>query len=116
MNDIQVIGFVDEEENLERDDRMTSLQIAEVTGKQHYNVMKAIRKMEPAWQKVNEVNFDLVDYIDKKGEQRPCYSLTKEECLYIATKFNDEARAAHQALEGVGGETSGKDLSPILSD
>ena len=24
---------------------------------------------------------------------RPCYSLTKTECLYIATKFNDEARA-----------------------
>ena len=24
---------------------------------------------------------------------RPCYSLNKTECLYIATKFNDEARA-----------------------
>ncbi len=24
---------------------------------------------------------------------RPCYSLTKTECLYVATKFNDEARA-----------------------
>lgn len=93
MNDIQVIDFVEEEETLERDDRMTSLQIAEVTGKQHKDVMRAIRKMEPAWQKVNERNFTLVDYIDKKGEQRPCYSLTKEECLYIATKFNDEARA-----------------------
>ena len=23
----------------------------------------------------------------------PCYVLTKTECLYIATKFNDEARA-----------------------
>ena len=23
----------------------------------------------------------------------PCYSVTKTECLYIATKFNDEARA-----------------------
>ena len=23
----------------------------------------------------------------------PCYLLTKTECLYIATKFNDEARA-----------------------
>gem|GEM_PF-3015294 len=23
----------------------------------------------------------------------PCYMLTKTECLYIATKFNDEARA-----------------------
>lgn len=74
-------------------DRMTSLQIAEITGKPHNDVMKAIRKMEPAWFKINEGNFSLVDYQDKKGETRPCYSLNKEECLYIATKFNDEARA-----------------------
>ena len=74
-------------------DRMTSLQIAEITGKPHNDVMKAIRKMEPAWSKINEGNFSLVDYQDKKGETRPCYSLNKEECLYIATKFNDEARA-----------------------
>lgn len=74
-------------------DRMTSLQIAEITGKAHADVMKAIRKMEPAWSKINEGNFSLVDYQDKKGETRPCYSLNKEECLYIATKFNDEARA-----------------------
>ncbi len=47
---------------------MTSLEIAQVTGKMHKDVMKAIRNMEPAWLKVNE-------------------------CLYIATKFNDEARA-----------------------
>ncbi len=75
------------------DERMTSLQIAEVTGKNHFDVMRAIRKMEPAWEKINESKFALVDYQDKKGETRPCYSLTKEECLYIATKFNDEARA-----------------------
>lgn len=74
-------------------DRMTSLQIAEITGKPHADVMKAIRKMEPAWSKINEGNFSLVEYKDKKGETRPCYSLNKEECLYIATKFNDEARA-----------------------
>ena len=72
---------------------MTSLEIAEVTSKQHCHVMAAIRKMEPAWQKVNQSNFRLVDYQDKKGELRPCYQLTKTECLYIATKFNDEARA-----------------------
>ena len=74
-------------------DRMTSLQIAEITGKPHADVMKAIRKMEPAWSKINEGNFSLVEYKDKKGETRPCFSLNKEECLYIATKFNDEARA-----------------------
>ena len=73
--------------------RMTSLEIAELTGKQHKHVMEAIRRMEPAWKKVNGSNFRLVDYKDAKGEARPCYSLTKTECLYIATKFNDEARA-----------------------
>ena len=72
---------------------MTSLEIAQVTGKMHKDVMKAIRNMEPAWLKVNGGKFSLVDYKDAKGELRPCYSLTKTECLYIATKFNDEARA-----------------------
>lgn len=72
---------------------MTSLQIAEITGKNHFDIMRAIRKMEPAWEKVNQSKFALVNYKDQKGELRPCYQLTKTECLYIATKFNDEARA-----------------------
>ncbi len=69
--------------------RMTSLEIAKVTGKQHNDVLKAIRKMEPAWAKVNQGIFSLVNYKDAKGEMRPCYSLTKTECLYVATKFNE---------------------------
>jgi len=73
--------------------RMTSLEIAEVTGKQHYHLMRDIRNMEAAWEKVNGTKFGLVEYKDSKGELRPCYSLSKMECLYIATKFNDEARA-----------------------
>ena len=76
-----------------KEQTMTSLEIAELTGKQHKDVMKAIRNMEPAWLKVNGRKFALVEYQDKKGELRPCYQLTKTECLYIATKFNDEARA-----------------------
>lgn len=84
MNEIST--FVDGE-------RMTSLQIAEITGKRHADVMKAIRKMEPAWEKVAEGKFSLGSYKDENNQDRPCYSLTKEECLYIATKFNDEARA-----------------------
>ena len=72
---------------------MTSLEIAELTGKQHCHVMEAIRKMEPAWMKIAESNFRLGSYEDANGQLRPCYLLTKTECLYIATKFNDEARA-----------------------
>ena len=74
-------------------DRMTSLQIAEITGKRHADVMKSIRKMEPAWEKVAEGKFSLGSYKDENNQDRPCYSLNKEECRYIATKFNDEARA-----------------------
>ena len=72
---------------------MSSIEIAELTGKEHKNVMAAIRTMEPAWEKINGLKFKLVEYKDAKGEMRPMYELTKIECLYIATKFNDEARA-----------------------
>ena len=76
---------------------MTSLEIAELTGKQHKHVMDAVRKMEAAWVKVCGSKFRLTSrtIIQPNGDTRdvPCYSLTKTECLYIATKFNDEARA-----------------------
>lgn len=72
---------------------MTSLQIAEVTGKMHKHVLEAIRTMEPAWEKTTGTKFRLSEYKDATGRSLPCYSLTKTECLYVATKFNDEARA-----------------------
>ena len=43
--------------------------------------------------KIAASNFRLGTYKDANGQLRPCYQLTKTECLYIATKFNDEARA-----------------------
>ena len=49
---------------------MTSLEIAEVTGKQHKHVMRDIRVLIE--QGVNQLNFGLVEYTDKKGEKRPC--------------------------------------------
>lgn len=72
---------------------MTSLQIAEIADKRHKDLMRSIRKMEEAWHKVTGRNFALSEYTDSTGRTLPCYDLTKEECLYIATKFNDEARA-----------------------
>lgn len=74
-------------------DYMTSLQISEVTGKQHKDVLEAIRNMEPAWVKTTGRKFPLSEYKDTRGRKLPMYQLSKTECLYIATKFNDEARA-----------------------
>lgn len=90
---VQTLDFVSEDNS----DTMTSLQIAEITGKAHKDVLKAIRAMEPAWIKVQGSKFALMQIKSETNnggyKYQPCYSLNKTECLYIATKFNDEARA-----------------------
>ena len=68
---------------------MTSIEIAKLTGKPHNDVLKAIRAMEPAWKKVNGGNFSLVEYKDAKGEMRPCFELTKTECLSSRSRSGD---------------------------
>jgi Rha family phage regulatory protein len=65
---------------------MTSLQIAEVTGKRHADVMRDIRNI--LGQGVNERNFALVEYRDKKGESRPMYELTPKGCLILASGYD----------------------------
>ena len=76
---------------------MSSLEIAKLTDKPHNDVMKAIRAMEPSWEKVSQGKFSLssrkVEQPNGGIREYPCYELTKTECLYVATKFNDEARA-----------------------
>ncbi len=58
---------------IKKQQTMTSLEIAELTGKQHNDVLKAIRKMEPAWEKVCQGKFSLWSYADAK---RPVLPLT----------------------------------------
>lgn len=76
---------------------ITSMEIAEITGKEHSYIMKAIRKMEPSWLNLRQGKFALTQRMVKMptgGERKdPMYVLTKTECLFVATKFNDEARA-----------------------
>ena len=43
---------------------MTSLEIAELTSKQHKDVLKAIRNMEPAWENVTGRKFALCERHD----------------------------------------------------
>jgi len=78
---------------LTKSERMTSIQIAEVTNKPHSDVMKAIRQMQKAWVELGQGNFSLSSYINSQNRAMPMYELSKAECLYIATKFNDTARA-----------------------
>lgn len=88
MNNIIKVG-----ETINAREYMTSKEIAEITGKRHCDVMEAIRVMEIAWVKIGRRKFPLTSYVDQWNREQPMYKLNKTECLYIATKFNDEARA-----------------------
>lgn len=79
--------------HLEVSNTMSSREIAELSGKMHKHVLEAIRKMESAWVDVTGTNFRLSEYTDGSGRKLPEFLLNKKECLYVATKFNDEARA-----------------------
>ena len=80
-----------------RKESMTSLEIAELVGREHKSVMRSIREMEEGWVKIRGCKFALTsrEVQQPNGGIRevPCYELNKIECFYIATKFNDEARA-----------------------
>lgn len=65
---------------------MTSLEIAEVTGKQHAHIMRDIRTLLD--QGVAESNFGLGSYKDKNNQERPCYELTKKGCLILASGYD----------------------------
>lgn len=75
---------------------MTSLQISDIIGKRHSDVMRDIRDESEklaAGGFDNERKFALVDYIDSKGESRPCYRLTREGVLQLAARYDAVTRA-----------------------
>lgn len=87
MNNLEILSSRDQQETI------TSLEIARIAGKQHKNMMRDIRNMEPAWVKNTGLNFELSSYRDSTGRALPCYVLTKMESLFVTSKFNDDQRA-----------------------
>lgn len=65
---------------------MTSLEIAEVTGKQHAHVMRDIRSLLS--QGVSASNFGLGSYTDANGQKRPLFNLTPKGCLILASGYD----------------------------
>lgn len=59
MEKLDVLSGVGNEEVI------TSLDIARVVNKAHKNVMQAIRKMEPAWEKTTGLKFQLSELCQK---------------------------------------------------
>ena len=63
------------------DRKITSREIADITGKQHAHLLRDIRVMEEAWINVTQSKFGLSYYTDPTGRKLPQYELSKKECL-----------------------------------
>lgn len=72
---------------------MSSLQIAELTGKTHSNVMRDIRNILEQLDDRGAFNFELTSYVDKSNRESPCYKLTKKDCLLLASGYDANLRA-----------------------
>ena len=70
---------------------MSSLEIADLTGKQHKHVLTDIRNM------LNSLNIEsavfTADYKDSKGRMYPCYNLPKRETLILVSGYSVTMRA-----------------------
>ena len=83
-------AVMDSKVTINTDKTITSMEVAEMVGKEHSKLLRDIRTYT---EQLNEANLGLVDffqqstYIDKKGETRPCYNVTKKGCEFIAHKL-----------------------------
>ena len=85
--------------NMNIEQTITTLEIAEMMGVQHWEI---IRKLEGRTGRkgyieiLNDNHLVVVDYfqesnyIDAKGEPRKCYKVTKMGCDFLANKFTGE--------------------------
>ncbi len=74
---------------------MTSIEVAELTGKRHADIMRDIRdeveKLENQEVSTERI-FALSEYRDKTGRTLPMYNLTKEGVLQLAARYDAVVR------------------------
>lgn len=70
---------------------MSSLEIAQLTGKRHDNIMRDIKNM------LIDLNLPALSfedgYLDSNNQERPMYALPKRECLILVSGYSVELRA-----------------------
>lgn len=72
---------------------VTSLEVANMVGKEHKYLMRDIRRYT---KQLNEGNLAPVNfwtettYLDSKGEERPCFNVTRKGCEFIANKLTGQ--------------------------
>lgn len=73
-------------EIITRKETISSLEIAEITGKRHDNVVRDIDSL--LRQGLDVLNFEETTYKDKSNRNQRCYRLTPKGCLILASGYD----------------------------
>lgn len=86
-------------QDLNNSQKMTSREIAAITGKSSNHVMRDIRNMEKAYTEVfgGESKFGLSEYTTSQNKILKEYSLTKSQALFVVSGYSAIIRAKIQA-------------------
>ncbi|WP_455036842.1 Rha family transcriptional regulator [Leptotrichia massiliensis] len=79
--------------NIENRNTLTSLEIAEVTGKEHKNILADIRdEISKLGTERAELIFQLSEYKDTTGRKLPMYLLNSKGILQLGARYSAETR------------------------
>ena len=81
--------------SIQRDGLCTSLELAEISGREHKNVIRDIEAMEA---NITDETHSMLGilrstYVDGRGRQQPLLVLTEAAALWAVSKWDDELRA-----------------------
>jgi len=78
---------------MKTDVQMTSLDIAELVGKEHKNVMRDIRnEIESLGNEIGQLIFEQSTYTNSQNKEQPCYKFGKDGAMQLALKYDAVTR------------------------
>jgi Rha family phage regulatory protein len=76
---------------------ISSLEVANIFGKEHYNVLRDIKALvSECSEEFSALNFEGVDYKDAKGEMRPSFNMNRDGFTMLAMGFTSKKAAAYR--------------------
>lgn len=80
--------------------KMTSLEIAEVTGKRHDHVMRDIKnEIKELGTEISRPIFGESTYTNERGREYPCYTFGKKGAMQLALKY--DAKTRYRVIEHI---------------
>lgn len=72
---------------------MTSVEIAQITGKEHKNIMRDIEdEISKLGTEISQLIFEPSEYVNERGRRYPCYNLKKDGVLQLGARYDAKIR------------------------